>query len=178
MERSQQHITELYRKYYAHLRNYCIVLLEYQPQYIQHADDCVQDAFYQALRHPDKVLGAANSYAWLAKCCKNSCYKLRRRKEIVERKLGKQNVISAEEDIPDPTDHVMRWLCHREAVDILHQLIASLTPLEYAVFRDYYQNDMSLKETAKENRITLLSAQGAVQRIRAKAKKLKNIENG
>ena len=80
---------ELYERYYLHLRNYCIVLFHYDPQLIPLADDCVQEVFAAALKHPQEVIDAPNTYAWLAKCCKNTCAE---EKSINIPKAGKANL--------------------------------------------------------------------------------------
>ncbi len=176
MSEQERLICELYNKYYALLKNYCISLFHYDPSLTALAEDCVQDAFYKALTHPEDILKAPNPCAWLVKCCKNNCYAVLRRKVLVRRLLGKPIPLEENTEIQDVTDSLIRWLCQYQAMEQLKELQASLTPLEKSVFDSYYLNNMSVAETAEYNGIAFYSVKGALDRIRSKAKKIK-IEN-
>lgn len=165
-------ICELYNKYYGLLKNYCISLFHYDPSLITLAEDCVQDAFYKALTHPEDIMKAPNPCAWLVKCCKNNCYDVLRRKMLVRRRLGKLISLEENPNIPDVTDSLIRWLCQYQALEQLEELQACLTPLEKAVFGDYYVNDMSVFETAEHNGIAYYSVKGSLDRIRNKARNM------
>lgn len=163
---------ELYERYYLHLRNYCIVLFHYDPQLIPLADDCVQEVFAAALKHPQEVIDAPNTYAWLAKCCKNTCYAVLRKKALTYRKLGKQISFDEVYDFSDSTDGIIRWLCQYQALELLNTIYDCLTPLEQAVFQDYYQKGMSAKMTAAHNGVSLYSVKGTLSRLRSKAMRI------
>lgn len=61
-----QNIEEMYIKYYATLKRYCIRLVSYNPRYTAIADDCVQEAFYRAIRNSKDFTSSKNQYGWLA----------------------------------------------------------------------------------------------------------------
>lgn len=172
MSEQERIICELYNKYYALLKNYCISIFHYNPSLTTLAEDCVQDAFYKALIHIEDIMKTPNPYAWLAKCCKNNCYAILRKKVLVRRLLGKSIPIEESTDIPDVSDSLFRWLCQYQALEQLQELRTCLTSLEDTVFDTYYLNNMSVTETAEQNGIAFYSVKGALDRIRSKARKL------
>ena len=56
-------LSELYEQYYARLKNYCLIIFQYDPRLVSFADDCVQETFIKALEHKKKVASAPSAYA-------------------------------------------------------------------------------------------------------------------
>jgi RNA polymerase sigma factor, sigma-70 family len=165
-----QNIEEMYIKYYATLKRYCIRLVSYNPRYTAIADDCVQEAFYRAIRNSKDFTSSKNQYGWLATCCLHymlSHIRQGRRREAI---IGKPVSLEAYGDVPDLMDNVLAWITRTEQRDTIAEFIAELTPLEQKVFHVYYEKGQSLKDTAQQAEITSTSARGALDRIRAKGR--------
>ncbi len=165
-------LSELYEQYYARLKNYCLIIFQYDPRLVSFADDCVQETFIKALEHKKKVASAPSAYAWLAKCCRNTCISMQRRRTILFHKIGKQVAFDETNEHPDSTDSIIRWLYQYQAKELLAEIYAQLTPLEQAIFYDYFQNKMSTDQVAVHNSTSIYSVKGALQRIRKKAQKV------
>ena len=78
---------------------------------------------------------------------------------------------SYEKEIPDPQDDILRWLCQMDDRERIRSLTEKLTPQEYMVFQAYFFDNLSIKETAQKCGLTKNSVQGALQRIRQKARR-------
>ena len=72
--------------------------------------------------------------------------------------------------MPDLMDNVLFWITRTEQRDTHDEFIAELTPLEQKVFHIYYEKGLSLKDTAQQAEVTVTSARGALDRIRAKGR--------
>lgn len=161
-------IEGMYARYYAPLKRYCMRLVSYNPRYIAIAEDCVQEAFYRAIRKKDDFVSSKNQYGWLATCClhymQSHIRQRRRREEIVGRPVS----LEAYGDVPDLMDNVLVWITRTEQQETLAEFKAELSPLEQRVFHIYYENGLSLKDTAQQAEVTVTSTRGALDRIRAK----------
>ncbi len=164
------YIEELIASYHNPLYKRCARIVHYHPTYMALIDDCLQETFVKAYFDYDSLVRSGNTYGWLCKCCANyfkSMYrKNKRRSEIV----GVHVSCDQYTDIEDPTDSIIRWLDRDAARATLSVLKSTLTPLEASVFSDYYESDMTMKETADHNNISAGSVRAAVERIKTKLK--------
>ena len=163
-------IEEMYSKYYTALKRYCIKLVSYNPRYTAIAEDCVQEAFYRAVCHAEEFASNPNQYGWLATCCSHYMLshirQVKRREEII----GKPVSLEAYEDVPDLMDNVLAWISHTECRETVVEFMAELSPLEQKVFRTYYEKGLSLKDTAQQEKLSVTSVRGTLDRIRAKGR--------
>ena len=60
---------------------------------------------------------------------------------------------------------IIRWLKKMDALDTLADLKGQLTELEANVFHSYYEENLSMKQTAQKCHITTGSVEGHVIRI-------------
>lgn len=164
------YIEELMERYHDLLYKHCKRMVHYNPLYYDLINDCIQQTFLKAYIHYDSISRSSNTYGWLYKCCKNNFDSLYRRNKRRLEITGRQLNIDQYMDVKDPTDSIIRWLERESAKTVLNTLKGTLTPLELTVFQDYYENDMTMKETAAQNKISVVSVRAAVERIRAKLK--------
>lgn len=172
MDDSNDFIASLFSSYHDKLARYCYRFVNYNPKYTQLVDDCIQEAFYLAVKNREAFLSSKNPYGWLALCCRHYFQDAIRRHKIHVRITGIP--VSYEQccDTVSVSDDIIRWLCREDAQFLLGMILESLSPSEKQIFADYYVHSLSLAETAAANHTTVGSVRGAVQRIRSKAKSI------
>ena len=77
-EEQQITLDLLYSKYYRELLQYSFSFFDYRQQYLQDAEDCVQDTFEKAMKNLDKVLTNEAPLKYLKLMCKNITISRRR----------------------------------------------------------------------------------------------------
>lgn len=137
----------------------------------------MQDAFYTALTHPEDIMQSPNPYAWLAKCCKNNCQAYLCGKTQTPQLLNQASPLKAGTVVPDAADSISRCLNRHQASAQLEELQNGLTPLEKAIFDDYYISALTIAETAAHNDIAPYIVKASLDRIRSKAKDIFKEEN-
>ena len=174
-EEQQITLDLLYSKYYRELLQYSFSFFDCRQQYLQDAEDCVQDTFEKAMKNLDKVLTNEAPLKYLKLMCRNITISRRRDIHLHQRILKFPKTIDEQFDVADPKDIVMDWIIRQENKEIKKILMEELTDKEKEVYSLYFEQNMSIKETAQELDNTDGSIRGSIQRIRSKAMKLQNI---
>lgn len=174
-EEQQITLDLLYSKYYRELLQYSFSFFDCRQQYLQDAEDCVQDTFGKAMKNLDKVLTNEAPLKYLKLMCKNITISRRRDIHLHQRILKFPKTIDEYFDVADPKDIVMDWIIRQENKEIKKILLEELTDKEKEVYSLYFEQNMSIKETAQELDSTDGSIRGSIQRIRSKAMKLQNL---
>lgn len=162
----------LYQKYYRELVQYSLSLFDYQPHHQQDAEDCVQETFEKALRHENDMQTVEEPLFFLRKMCYHITITKRRNIHNQERILGFPGSLQ-ECNPPDSRDLIGEWLQALENTQNKQALLRQLTSGERAVYEAYYEQHLSLQDTARTLDISTGSVRGAAQRIRKKAAALK-----
>lgn len=165
----------LYDKYYRELFIYSFSLFDYRQQHLQDAEDCVQETFEKAVKNLEDVLKNAAPLKYLMVMCKNITLSRRRDIHLHQKILKFPQTIDEHFDVADSRDIVMDWMIRRENEEIKKMLLEELTDKEKTVYHLYFEQNMSIKETAQEMNGTAGSVRGSIQRIRSRAMKLQNI---
>ena len=168
-------IAILYEKYYRELLHYSFSLFQFQPQYLQEAEDCVQDAFEKALTRVPGITGHPAPLPLLKKMCRNIA--ITRRRNLMNRAhiLGFPVSVEEQQNLPGGQDEIALWIHGQENLEAKQLLLRLLTEGERDVYRVFYEMGKSIRDTAGELNITEGSVRGCLQRIRRKAEKLKFI---
>ncbi|MBQ6950724.1 MAG: sigma-70 family RNA polymerase sigma factor [Clostridia bacterium] len=166
-------IDALYIKYYRELYNYSFSLFDYKQQYLQDAEDCVQETFEKAVKHKRYVTNHPTPLLCLKKMCYNITVTRRRNMKNRNRILGYPEPMELHYDACDPRDIIMDWVLRQENRETKEKLMQALTENEKDTYRAYYENDMTIRETADYLQITEGAVRGCLQRIKKKASKLK-----
>lgn len=174
-EEQQITLDLLYSKYYRELLQYSFSFFDCRQQYLQDAEDCVQDTFGKAMKNLDKVLMNEAPLKYLKLMCKNITISRRRDIHLHQRILKFPKTIDEYFDVADPKDIVMDWIIRQENKEIKKTLMDELTDKEKEVYSLYFEQNMSIKETAQELDSTDGSIRGSIQRIRSKAMKQQNL---
>lgn len=165
-------VEDLYCNYLSALQQFCTQYLLSYPYCLGNVDDYVQETFIKALKCQDKLRKHPNPYGWLVITCKNICNTAIRNNSCRRKIIGIPNSMNSyEKEIPDPQDDILRWLCQMDDRERIRSLTEKLTPQEYMVFQAYFFDNLSIKETAQKCGLTKNSVQGALQRIRQKARR-------
>lgn len=166
------YIEKLIDEYHDVLVKMCKRIVHYDPYYMHMIDDCLQEVFVKASMNYDSLQKSENVLGWLVLCCvhyfKPYFRKAQRRKEII----GVSVSYEQSEDVADPMNSIIRWLKKMDALDTLADLKGQLTELEANVFHSYYEENLSMKQTAQKCHITIGSVRAAVERIRKKLSKM------
>lgn len=170
MSQQDAFIEELYSSFLPSLQCFCHEYLFSWPRCLPYADDYVQETFIKALKCQNELKSHPNPYGWLVIACRNICITAVRNDMNRCRIMGIPVSLDNNLEIPDPKDDILRWLSQTEDRQQIKALVDQLTPQESAVFDSYFIEHLSLKETAKRNEISPTAAQGALQRIRYKAR--------
>ena len=168
-------LIDLFEKHHNTLEQYCKRLVHYDQKFFTLAEDAVQIAFLKAISDPKSFNNAPNKYGWLAICCKNHISSKLRQYKNRNDIAGRHISFDVCESVEDPVDAIIRWIDSSYSQEITDSIYASLSSSEKQIFKDYYQLDYSLEETAARNGVTVGSVRGTVQRIRKKAKETKLI---
>lgn len=167
-------IDQLYSKYYRELYRYSFSLLDYKQCYAQDAEDCVQDAFEKALRHLSQLEKHPQPLLYLKKVCYHIAITRRRNIRNRSRILGYPVTLDEQNDVMDVKDVTMDWLIRQENRAARACLTEQLTESEKKVYHAYFEKELSIRQTAENCGISHGAARGCIQRIRAKAEKMKN----
>ena len=159
-------LDRLYREYYRTLFNRCFAVFDYQPEFRQLAEDCVQETFVRALKEADTLTAHSEPLFWLlttsAHIAMSERRKLRRRRQIAA------PVSPDQEDPADPQDAIADWIAADELLDTKERLMAGLTPQERQVYRAVYEEGLAARETAERIGTTEGGVYSALRRIRKK----------
>ena len=141
-------LDRLYREYYRTLFNRCFAVFDYQPEFRQLAEDCVQETFVRALKEADTLTAHSEPLFWLlttsAHIAMSERRKLRRRRQIAA-------PVSPDVQEPiDPRDAIADWIAADELLDTKEQLMAELTPQERQVYHAVYEKGLPARETAEQ----------------------------
>lgn len=171
-EHEQIFLDRMYQRHAQSLYRYSLSLLRSLPDASSLAEECVQDTFVVAMRKIRILQQLESPEAWLITTCKRITISKRRKMLNRRRIVGKSISIEESYDIADIHNRLDKWIEKHDLQQMKQQLILSLTEQELAVFHLYYEEELSLKESATKLQISENAVQGTIQRIRAKAAKL------
>ena len=171
-ECEQIFLDRVYQRHAQSLYRYSLSLLRSIPDAPSLAEECVQETFEVALRKIRVFQQLESPEAWLIATCKRITISKRRKMLNRQRIVGKIISIEDSYDIADTHNRLDEWIEKHDLQHIKQQLIQSLTEQELAVFHVYYEEELSLKESAAKLQLSENAVQGAVQRIRSKAAKI------
>lgn len=167
-------IDQLYSKYYRELYQYSFSLFDYKQQFMPDAEDCVQEAFEKAIRHSGQLEHHPEPLLYLKKMCYHIAVTKRRNIKNRNRILGYPVPLGEDEEVPQMQDLVTDWIIRQDRQAAKAQLKEQLTDGEGRVYQAYFEENLSIRETADSLGISHGAVRGCIQRIRAKARDMKN----
>ncbi len=165
----------LYRKYYDVVYRHCLPLVDYDCSYYPLVEDCVQDAFLQAVEDYEEYKDYQNPIGWIIHVAQNKV------KSQYRDELRHNNAISSfhqteSVDTAFSIESVDTSFIRQESIEMITNIYQSLSEQEKKVFIAYFLNDMSQKETSVATNLSQNSVRAAIGRIRKRARHLKHKE--
>ena len=167
-EQEEQFLDAIYAKYAQTLLRCSQSILLQFPDSGALAEECVQETFVVAMRKMKKLLRHEAPEAWLKDTCRKISLTKRRNLLIHARILGTLVSFSVLFDTPDPMDDIEAWTLANDLASVKQSLLSKLSDEERAVYRLFYEQHLSMKDTAKELNISKDAVRGALQRIKKK----------
>lgn len=167
---------KLYERYYPMLEAMCEGKVNRDDSYRELIDNCLQDVFLLASQSYDQLRDHPNIEAWLKKACNNRLIpyvKLLREKQRITSSLE----TVSEWQLGNEPDVGERSIIKLSANELIAELTTILSAQERQVFVSYFMQEKTIAETAKSQGASTGAVKATINRIRNKAKKLKNREN-
>lgn len=151
------------------LHRYCAKCVNFNPKLMPFIPDLVQEVYLKAAMNVDALMHHSNIPGWLKKSCHFSLLNMLR-----NQRNGREVLY--------PTIEKLQVLLHQSFISIqedsssitLGEVLAAaesvLTQEEQAIFNDYFLDDLSTLETARQNHMTYDAVRGKISRIRKKLK--------
>ena len=151
------------------LFRYCAKCVSYNPKIMPFVPDLIQEVYLKASVNVNILMNHTNIPGWLKKSCHFSLLNMLR-----NQRNGREVLY--------PTIEKLQLLLHQgrsainydEASTTLEGVIAAaetiLSEEEQAIFNDYFLDDLSTLETARQNHMTYDAVRGKISRIRKKLK--------
>lgn len=161
-------LEQLYAQYYDIVYRQCLSIIGYNPRFYPLVEECVQDAFLQAIVDYGEYKDYRNPVGWIVRVAQNKV-KSKFRDELRHAKVVSALFPSQGKDMAFSVCAVDEELDRRDTVEQIVRIYNSLTEREKKVFIAYFLDDMSQKETAAATGFTENSVRAAVRRIRKHA---------
>ena len=171
-ESRNEFLEHLYSEYYDSVFRLCIVIAGYDKQHYPLIEDCIQDAFIEALDKYDDYKYYKNPIGWIAKVAGNRL-RSEMRKERNRRKTVSSHMRLRSEDAAFFGSFIEREMDRKALVEDILRIYSMLTDLEKIVFQEYFLAEKSLKDTAASSGLSENSVRSAVRRIRERANTIK-----
>lgn len=171
MDACEQHLTELFQKYYMPLVYVCLRSFNYNRVFASYIDDCIQNTFMAAIKKYDKFSKAENQEAWLKNACQKECFNLIRKTQRRRERLKEATSCADEENFAIVQDAILFWLEQQDAQEKIKTIQASLTPRELQVYEAYFEQRKKVPEIAQETGESEQALRSLIKRIRSKARK-------
>lgn len=162
---------QLYSTCHGAVHRYCAMQFHYDPAYMDTVEDIVHEVFIKAYREQQMLEKHPNPLGWLCVTCRNMCRSIIRR-DLRRREItGRQIPLDACSEYAQCMDDLVRWAEAREDREALEALKKTLSENERQVYRCYYEEGVTDRETAERLGMTLSAVRSVLGRIRAKAGK-------
>ena len=168
-------LEQLFTQYFDVVYRQCLSIVDYNSRFYPMVEDCVQDAFLQAVIDYDEYKDYKNPVGWIVRVAQNKV-KSKYRDELRHARVISPLLPGQSEDVTFSVCGVEEELARLDTIKQIAMIYQKLTEHEKIVFIAYFLNDMSQKETAESTGLTENSVRAAVKRIRKRARSMKNID--
>ncbi len=169
-EQEEQFLDALYAKYAQTLLRCSQSILLQFPDSGELAEECVQETFVVAMRKMKTLLHHEAPDLWLKNTCRKISLTTQRKLLNRSRILGTPVSSSMLFDTVDLIDDIEAWTIANDLASVKQFLLSELSDEELAVYHLFYEQHMSMKETAAKLNVSKDAVRGALQRIRKKGK--------
>lgn len=166
-------LEDLYSKHYDSVFRFCVVVAKFDKQYYPLIEDCIQDAFIEAIQKYDKYKDYNNPTGWIARVAGN-----RLRSEIHKERNRRKTVSSRMQIRSEDTAFFNNFVEQEMEREFLKEDIVRiynmLTELEKTVFKEYFLEERTVKTAANHSGLSENSVRAAIRRIRKRSNTIKN----
>ena len=167
-ESERAFLDKMYGTYARTLLVYSFSMLRALPDAFPLAEECVQETFERAMLRMNTLSRHKAPERWFMNTCRKITLSRRRkllnRLRITGRPLPYEEIAGA----VSAGDNVEDWVLRNDLFERKQQLLDLLTEEEQTVYRCYYEEDRSLKDSAEALNLSVNAVRGAVQRIKGK----------
>lgn len=164
---------EIYTKYARKLERICLRYVNYDDEYRDIIDDCIQETFICADQNYSEIKIHPAIEGWLIKTCMHrlttAIKKYRRRKTFHLYSFD-------EEKAPEPQEMIStieQWIGEETNKENINKILELLNIREGQVFSELFIENRELQEIAEKHGDTLSAEKSVLARIRRKIKKSK-----
>lgn len=175
MDKKEEFIAILYQNNYKRLENYCLCYVNYDVQYRDLIDECLQEVMLQAAKNYDKIYeySASHLSAWLMNTCQNRIYTALKK----YRRRFKHHAYSLDDDahyesIAVSNDNIQEFLEQLMKCEEVDRILSSLNNRERRIADMRFRKNMSYKDIARQENSTIGAIKAVIARIVAKGRKI------
>ena len=167
-ESERAFLDKMYGTYARTLLVYSYSMLRALPDALSLAEECMQETFERAMLRMNMLSRHQAPERWIMNTCRKIT--LSRRRKLLNRLRIIGQPVPYEEiaDAVPAGDNVEEWVLRNDLFERKQQLMDLLTEEERAVYRCYYEEDRSLKDSAETLNLSVNALRGAIQRIKGK----------
>lgn len=165
-------IADLYEKCYHSIWRVCMAAAEGKFQRIPLVEDCVQEAFAQAILHYDEIKNYNNPAGWIAKVAMG-----RLRNELAKERRHARLAPPVDTEALDRVagfNGINEFLRHEEIQDQIRRIYERLSPEDQQIFFEYFSNSKPAQEISNNTGKTIEAIRSRIKRIRALARNIKD----
>lgn len=167
-------LEQLYEEHYDSVFRLCASIVRNDSKLYPLIEDCVQDAFIKAINHYDEFKDYKNPMGWICVAATNRL-KSELRKETNRRKTVFPLVLEECESTAFSNNNVEEMLDKEDIIQRISDIYEMLTEHEKAIFEEYFINGKKMQKVAEDTGFSLNSVRSAVNRIRKRARSIKNL---
>lgn len=162
-------LEQLYMKYYDAVYRQCLSLVKYNPAYYPLVEDCIQDAFLQAVEDYAEYKNYKNPIGWIIRVAQNKV-KSKYRDELRHSKVISPLDQAEGADVAFSVDSIESFTDRQETIETIAKIYHMLSEQEKEVFIAYFLKDMGQKETSSATGLSENSVRATIRRIRKRAR--------
>lgn len=166
-------LEQLYKEHYDSVFRLCASLTRNNRSLYPLIEDCIQDAFVKAIKHYEDFKDYTNPMGWICVTATNRL-KSELRKETHRRKTVFSLAPEKCESTAFSHDDAEEILNKEEVIQQLLNIYDMLTEHEKVVFNEYFINEKKMQNVADDTGLSMNSVRSAVNRIRKRARSIKN----
>lgn len=175
MDAKEEFMAALYQNSYKRLENYCLCYINYDVQYRDLIDECLQEVMLQAASDYDEIYEYSTSHlsAWLMNTCQNRfSTALRKYRRRFKRHAYSLDDNAYYESFAISSDNIQEFLEQLMKCEDADRILSALNNRERRIADMRFRKNMSYKDIAKQEHSTIGAVKAVIARVVAKGRKI------
>lgn len=170
MDAKEEFMAALYQNNYKRLENYCLCYVNYDVQYRDLIDECLQEVMLQAASDYDEIYEYSTSHlsAWLM----NISTALRKYRRRFKRHAYSLDDNAYYESFAISSDNIQEFLEQLMKCEDADRILSALNNRERRIADMRFRKNMSYKDIAKQEHSTIGAVKAVIARVVAKGRKI------